>query len=153
MKKSIYYASLILLAFISLPGCNTGQKHPWIGKAFETISKEEGYHIRGGDPHTEGLDYIVFILKQDAEQMPSKAVFLTKEHVILGVTDVGFTSDIFYMVENVTHKKDNRTVQYLVKKHYFPETDTAEPLELWGYNKKSKTVERIAVTGDLEFGH
>lgn len=144
--------ALIIIALIALNGCNNAPEHPWTGKIFETVSNQEGFRIRGGDPRTDNMDYIVYILKQDTITLPTKAVFLTKdEHVILGVMDVGFSSEIFYVVENVADKKDGSTLQYLVKKRYFPETDTAQPLELWKYNTDKKKIESVKVTDNLAF--
>ncbi|MDR0536555.1 MAG: hypothetical protein LBH04_00670 [Tannerellaceae bacterium] len=153
-KNIIYIATLLLITIITLQGCSQAPKHPWVGKTFETISEEDKYYIRGGDPRTDGLDYIIYILKQDTALLPDKAIFLTKdEHVILAVTDIGFTSDIFYVVENATSKKDNIKMQYLVKKRYFRDTDTADPLELWKYDTLSKKVKRVEISDDFVFGN
>jgi hypothetical protein len=153
MKRNIIYnVATIIIALIALQGCNNAPKHPWTGKTFEAVSEEEGFHIRGGDPRTEGMEYIIYILKQDTINLPTKAIFITKdEHVILGVTDVGFNSEIFYVVENATDAKNNTTLQYLVKKRYFPATDTAERLEAWKYNTRKKKVERVETGDNLIF--
>jgi hypothetical protein len=150
-RNTIYYVTFALTTLLLVTGCNSRSSHPWTGKTYEDIGAESGYRIRGGDPRTDGMEYVVFILKQDTAQLPDKAAFLTKDnHVILDALDVTFTTSEFYQVENITDSTTGAKEQYLVRKRYYPETDTAEPLELWRYNIKQSKIEHFDVSKEGE---
>ncbi|MDR2496906.1 MAG: hypothetical protein LBD21_07240 [Tannerellaceae bacterium] len=153
-RKTIFYAALALTALLLTTGCYKGAAHPWKGKTYETISKEDGFRIRGGDPRTEGLDYIIYILKHDTADMPGKAAFMKKDSArVVDVLDIAFVrGEIFYVVENGVDEKTGLKSQYLVRKRYFPESDTSEPIELWRYNDKAGRVEHFEMSENFKFG-
>ena len=153
-RNTICYVVFALSAFILTIGCNSKPAHPWTGKTYDNISKEDGYRIRGGDPRTEGLDYIIYILKHDTMALPDKAAFLMKDSArVVDVIDVNFVrGEIFYMVENGVDDKTGVKAQYLVRKRYFPESDTSEALELWRYNDKAGKVEHFQMSDNFKFG-
>ena len=143
-RNTVFYVTFALTTLLFITGCNSRAAHPWTGKTYDDIGAESGYRIRGGDPRTDGMEYVVFILKQDTAQLPDKAAFLTKDnHVVLDALDVTFTAEYFYQVENITDSTTGAKEQYLVRKKYDPETDTAEPLELWRYNTKLSKIEHF----------
>ncbi|MDR2498505.1 MAG: hypothetical protein LBD28_03590 [Tannerellaceae bacterium] len=115
---------------------------------------EYKYRIRGADPRTDGLDYIIYILKHDTMQLPDKAAFFVKDSArVVDVLDIKYIKEeIFYVVENGVDSKTGIKSQYLIRKRYFPQTDTSEPIELWRYNGKAGKVEHFEMSDNFKFG-